>query len=298
MVVVASSRQYSTVMLSYLHGYHAGNHADVLKHTVLTALLARLVAKDKPLRYIDTHAGAGGYDLRAAAAQRNREHEGGVGKIWNASDAPQAVARWLALVQRFNDGAALKRYPGSPWLARESLRPSDDLFLFELHPAEHRALKKSCDADRRATVLRDDGLTASIGLVPPPSKRALTFVDPAYELRDEHRDVVAALVKMHTRFATGVVAIWYPVIERRWVERYERALRAAGLAALTTFELCVAHERRGGGLIGSGMFVVNPPWQLDDELAAALPWLAERLAVADGASYRAGDIGGSVNGRA
>ncbi|RPI63653.1 MAG: 23S rRNA (adenine(2030)-N(6))-methyltransferase RlmJ, partial [Lysobacterales bacterium] len=149
------------------------------------------------------------------------------------------------------------------------------------------ALKKACETDRRVTVLRDDGLRASIGLVPPPSKRALTFVDPSYELRDEHRNVVDAVAKMHKRFATGVVAIWYPVIERRWVERYERALRAAGIANVATFELCVARERRGGGLIGSGVFVVNPPWQIDDELAVALPWLAERLAVDDGASYRA-----------
>jgi 23S rRNA (adenine2030-N6)-methyltransferase len=274
-------------MLSYLHGYHAGNHADVLKHTVLTAVLARLVAKDKPLRYIDSHAGAGGYELRLAAAQHNREYEGGVGKLWSVAGAPPAVARWLALAQRFNGADTLRRYPGSPWLARELLRPNDDLFLFELHPAEHRALKKAFEADARVRVLRDDGLTASIGLVPPPSKRALTLVDPSYELRDEHRSVIDAVGKLHTRFATGVVAIWYPVIERRWVERYERALRATGIAPIATYELCVARERRGGGLIGSGMFVVNPPWQLDDELDEALPWLAERLAVDAGASQRA-----------
>jgi 23S rRNA (adenine2030-N6)-methyltransferase len=274
-------------MLSYLHGYHAGNHADVLKHTVLTALLARLVVKDKPLRYIDTHAGAGGYDLRTAAAARNREHEGGVGKLWDTLDAPAAVARWLKLAQRFNGGDALRRYPGSPWFARELLRPSDDLFLFELHPTEHRALKQACDTDARVKVLRDDGLTGSIGLVPPPGKRALTLVDPSYEVRDEHRTVIDAIGKLHRRFATGVVAIWYPVIERRWVERYERALRATGIAPIAAYELCVARERRGGGLIGSGMFIVNPPWQLDEELDEALPWLAERLAVDAGASQRA-----------
>lgn len=273
-------------MLSYLHGYHAGNHADVLKHTVLAALLARLVAKDKPLRYVDTHAGAGGYNLRAPPAQRNREHEGGVGKLWAAGDAPPAVARWLALAQRFNGDGALQRYPGSPWLARELLRPIDDLFLLELHPAEHRALKSACAGDRRVRVLREDGLTACIGLVPPPSKRALVFIDPSYELRDEHRSVVDALVKVHARFATAVVAIWYPVIERRWVERYERALRATGIAAIATYELTVARERRPGrGLVGSGVFVVNPPWQLDGELEAALPWLAARLTV-DGATHR------------
>ena len=272
-------------MLSYLHGYHAGNHADVLKHTVLTALLGRLVAKDKPLRYVDTHAGAGGYDLRAPAA-RNREHDAGVGKLWEASDAPAAVARWLALARRFNGSGALKRYPGSPWFARESLRPSDDLFLFELHPTEHRALKKACADDPRAKVLRENGLTACIGLVPPPSKRALVLVDPSYELRNEHRDVVDAIEKLHKRFATGVLAIWYPVIERRWVERFERALRATGIAALSVYELNVARERREGGLVGSGMFIVNAPWQLDDDLGEALPWLAQHLGVEREGSFR------------
>jgi len=273
-------------MLSYLHGYHAGNHADVLKHTVLTALLGRLVAKDKPLRYVDTHAGAGGYDLRAPAALRNREHDAGVGKLWEASDAPAAVARWLALARRFNGSGALKRYPGSPWFARESLRPSDDLFLFELHPTEHRALKKACADDPRAKVLRENGLTACIGLVPPPSKRALVLVDPSYELRNEHRDVVDAIEKLHKRFATGVLAIWYPVIERRWVERFERALRATGIAALSVYELNVARERREGGLVGSGMFIVNAPWHLDDDLGEALPWLAQHLGVEREGSFR------------
>jgi len=274
-------------MLSYLHGYHAGNHADVLKHTVLTAALARLVTKPKPLRYIDTHAGAGGYELRAAAAQKNREHESGIGKLWLETKPPAAVARWLALAERYNGEGPLKRYPGSPWLAQRSLRPDDDLFLYELHPAERRALTKACDGDRRAKVLRDDGLTACIGLVPPPSKRALVLIDPSYEVRNEHRNVIDAVVKLHARFATGTVLIWYPVIERRWVERYERALRAAGIGAFAIYELCIARERPNGGLTGSGMFVVNPPWQLDDELEAALPWLVDRLAVDAGAMFRA-----------
>ena len=276
-------------MLSYLHGYHAGNHADALKHTVLTAALARLVGKNKPLRYIDTHAGAGGYELRTAAAQRNREYEGGIGRLWDAAQAPEAVTRWLTLARQYNGSGPLKRYPGSPWLAQQSLRRDDDLFLFERHPAEHRALKQVADGDRRIRVLRDDGLTASIGLVPPPSKRGLILIDPSYELRDEHRAVIDAIVKLRARFATGTIAIWYPVIERRWVERYERALHKADVGEFATYELCVARERRGGGgLTGSGMFVVNPPWQLDDELEAALPWLAERLGVDDGASYSAG----------
>jgi 23S rRNA (adenine2030-N6)-methyltransferase len=273
-------------MLSYQHGYHAGNHADVLKHTVLTALLARLVAKDKPLRYIETHAGAGSYDLRSSAARKTREHDTGVGKLWGARDAPPAVARWLTLVERCNSGSALKRYPGSPLLACDSLRPIDKLFLYELHPAEHRALVHATEGDRRVKVLREDGLLGCIGLVPPPDKRALLFVDPSYELHNEHRQVIDAVAKVHKRFAQTVIAIWYPVIERRWVERYERALRSALRAELTLYELCVTQPGGKRGLAGSGMFIVNPPWQLDDELRDSLPWLAGRLGQDGAGDYR------------
>ena len=272
-------------MLSYQHGYHAGGHADVLKHTVLTALLARLVAKDKPLRYIETHAGAGSYDLRSATARKNREHDTGVGKLWGARDAPSAVARWLGLVERCNTGREIKRYPGSPWLARESLRPIDKLFLYEMHPAEHRALVRATEGDRRVKVSREDGLLGCIGLVPPPDKRALLFIDPSYEIDNEHRQVIDAAAKVLKRLATTVIAIWYPVIERHWVDRYERALRAAFRAELALYELCVARPGERG-LAGSGMFVVNPPWQLDDELREALPWLAARLGQDGAGSYR------------
>jgi 23S rRNA (adenine2030-N6)-methyltransferase len=274
-------------MLSYQHGYHAGNHADVLKHTVLAALLARLVVKDTPLRYIETHAGAGEYELSSAAARRQREHEGGVAKVWSAADAPAAVARWADVVREHNGGERLRRYPGSPAFARRLLRPDDRLFLFELHPAEHRALRRSCDADRRVKVLREDGLAGCIGLVPPPDKRTLLLIDPSYERAEESDLVLDAVRKAHARFATGVVAIWYPVLERRSVERFERALRANRSQAVAAYELCVTRPTRGRGLAGSAMFVVNPPWQLDEELRDALPWLAEHLALDDGASFRA-----------
>jgi len=274
-------------MLSYLHGYHAGGHADVLKHVVLVALLAQLTAKDKPLRFVDTHAGAGGYDLRSAVAQKNREYLGGIGKLWNATDAPVPVARWLELVRRYNDGAQkLVRYPGSPWLARESLRPGDSLYLFELHPAEHRALEQKLGADRRVTVLRQNGLEACVGLVPPPERRGLVLIDPSYEVKDEHSDVLDALTKAHRRFATGTYAIWYPVLERRWVQRLERAVRATGIEPLTLYELCVAPDASGRGLTGSGMLIVNPPWTLGDEMNDALPWLARALGVEGRGSYR------------
>lgn len=273
-------------MLSYQHGFHAGNHADVLKHTVLTAILAHLVAKDRPVRCIDTHAGAGTYDLNSAAAQRNREHAEGIGRLWSATDAPEAVARLLELARGYNGPGALRRYPGSPWLARALLRATDQLYLFEMHPAEHRKLARDFGRARHVRVLREDGLTGSIGLVPPPGRRGLLFVDPSYERAEEHGLVQDAMVKAHQRFATGVIAIWYPVIDRRAADRFERALRATRLAPFSTYELCVAEAGRDRGLFGSGLFVVNPPWPLDDEIEAALPWLAAKLDRDGGASWR------------
>jgi 23S rRNA (adenine2030-N6)-methyltransferase len=264
-------------MLSYLHGYHAGNHADVLKHTALAAMLTLLGAKPKALRYVETHAGAGGYDLRSPAAQRNREHERGIARIWSARDPPAAVARLLTLVRRYNKDKRLARYPGSPWLAQQCLRAQDELHLFELHPAEHAALERHCAGDRRVTILRADGLVGCVGLMPPPERRGLVFIDPSYERREEADEVLDAVAKLHRRFATGVIAIWYPLIERRWVERFERRLRAVRAARISTYELTIAAAGGARGLLGSGLFIVNPPWKLDDELEAALPWLAAQL---------------------
>ncbi len=283
-------------MLSYLHAFHAGGHADVLKHVVLLAILERLTAKDKPLRYIETHAGAGGYDLRSREAQKNREYETGIGKLWNLADSPGAVARWLALVRRYNGGGErggraagsveLARYPGSPWLARELLRAEDSAYLFELHPAAHETLARRFAGDGRVHVLREDGLRGCIGFVPPPERRGLVHLDPSYEVEDEHERVLDALVKAHRRFATGVYALWYPVIERAWVRRFERALQATGLCAIELYELCVAADARGRGLTGSGMIVVNPPWKLHEVMQGVLPWLAQALRLDERAGHR------------
>ncbi len=273
-------------MLSYQHAYHAGNHADVLKHVVLLAVLAKLAAKDKPLRYIETHAGAGGYDLRAPAARKNREFLAGIARVYGASGAPAAVSRLLDLVRRYNDGATkVERYPGSPWLARELLRSTDSLYLFELHPAEHRMLEQKLGADRRVSILRTNGLEGCVGLVPPPERRALVMIDPSYEVKDEHTQVVDALTKAQRRFSTGTFAIWYPVLERRWVQRFERAIRATEIDSVDLYELCVAPDGQGRGLTGSGMIVVNPPWKVREEVALALPWLARELG--EGGSQRA-----------
>lgn len=314
-------------MLSYQHAYHAGNHADVLKHVVLLSTLAQLTAKPTPLRYVETHAGAGTYDLRSAAAQKNREYEDGIGRLWDergAPGVPPAVARLVDLVARHNGPAkTLGRYPGSPWLACELLRPADDAYLFELHPAEHRALAKCLGAAaregsgarrenvgvrrenvgvrrgsvgvrrdnvgvrrRNVAVLRENGLSGSIGLVPPPTRRALVLIDPSYETEREEAAVLDALAKMHRRFSTGVYAVWYPIVARRAVQGFERAALATRIAPIERYELSVAPEGRGRGLTGSVMLVVNPPWKLRDEMEAALPWLARLLGREGRGAYR------------
>lgn len=266
-------------MLSYLHGFHAGNHADMLKHVVLLGILARLTVKDAPLRYIETHAGAGGYDLRAPEAQKNREHETGIAKLWPRRDPPARAAALLELVERYNGGrAALERYPGSPWLALATLRAGDSAYLFELHPTEHRTLSQAFAGRRNVTVLKQDGLEGCIGLVPPPERRGLVFIDPSYETKDEQDRVVDALRKARRRFATGVYAIWYPVLQRRRVEQLERDVRAAAGGAVDVYELCVAPDAHGRGLTGSGMLVVNPPWRLREDVEESLQWIARALA--------------------
>jgi 23S rRNA (adenine2030-N6)-methyltransferase len=274
-------------VLSYQHAYHAGNHADVLKHVVLLSMLAQLTIKPAPLRYIETHAGAGAYDLTSPAAQKNREYEGGIGRLWGESNAPPAVARLIDVVAQCNGaGKKLARYPGSPWLARALLRSDDPAYLFELHPAEHRALVQGLGDDARVSILREDGLMGAIGLVPPPARRALVLIDPSYEIEGEQAAVLDALAKMHRRFATGVYAIWYPIVERRAAQRFERCALATGIAPMDRYELSVAPDARGGGLTGSAMLVVNPPWKLREEMQAALPWLARTLGIDGRGTFR------------
>ena len=198
---------------------------------------------------------------------------------------PPAVARLVELVRRCNAGDDLAYYPGSPLIASSILRSDDHLYLFELHGAEHATLSRTLGGDPRATVLRQDGLRGCIGLVPPPERRGLVLFDPSYEVKDEHERVVAALANAHRRFATGVYAVWYPVIDRRWVERLVRAVRERVSERFGLYELCIAPDGRGRGLTGSGMIVVNPPWTLDEEMSAALPWLVRGLSSAEG-SYR------------
>lgn len=278
-------------MLGYQHGYHAGNFADVLKHAVLTLVLETLGRKDAPLCYLDTHAGRGIYDLEAPEARKTREYQTGIGRLWHRSDAPPELSPWLEVVRALNPDGVLRRYPGSPELARRLLRPHDRLALAELHPAEYTALRTALGGDRRVGIHRRDGYEALPALVPPRERRGLVLVDPSYERADEPRLVTAALAKALARWPTGVYALWYPHVATLAAPSLQRALAQAGTGRLLRVELDIAAPSPLG-MYGSGLLLVNPPWRLHDALARVLPWLWCVLAPDGGGGYRLAGVGG------
>jgi 23S rRNA (adenine2030-N6)-methyltransferase len=274
-------------MLAYRHAFHAGNHADVLKHIVLLRVLRHLNLKDKPYRLVDTHAGAGGYSLTDAAAQKKGEYLQGIARLWSRRDLPPAVADYVTLVKRFNSDGELRHYPGSPTLAHALLRPRDQLRLFELHPADHRTLQLGFDGVRGVEVKRADGFEALKSQLPPSTRRGAVLIDPSYEGRDDYAKVVHALRDAVQRFADGIYVVWYPQVAKLEAARLPKRLKALSPKGWLHATLTVQHpDSHGFGLAGSGVFVVNPPYTLDDELRATLPWLAQVLGQREGAGWR------------
>jgi len=267
-------------MLSYRHGFHAGNHADVLKHVVLVHLLRYLTQKDKPLWFVDTHAGAAAYALDEGYATKNAEYESGIGRLWPREDLPQPVADYVGQVRALNPDGALRRYPGSPQLALQLLRKQDRLRMFELHSTESRLLQQYFrDDGPRAIAYAGDGFAGLQAVLPPPSRRALVLIDPSYEDKGDYRHVLAALRDARKRFAAGVYAVWYPQVQRRESRQFPDQLRQLQDKDWLHVTLTVKKPVAGGfGLHGSGMFILNPPWLLPKTLGEVMPYLAKILA--------------------
>ena len=273
-------------MLAYRHAFHAGNHADVLKHTVLTCVLRYLNQKDKPYRVVDTHAGAGGYSLQSRYAQKKGEYEHGVAQLWTRDDLPPTVADYMALVREFNSGGKLEQYPGSPAFARMLLRPKDQLRLFELHPTDHRILASYVGEDRGVDVYDKDGFDGLKGQVPPSTKRGFVLMDPSYEGNGDYGRVVVSLRDALTRFADGIYMVWYPQVTKLEAAQLPKRLEALAPKGWLHARLTVQQpDSLGFGLAGSGVFVINPPFTLHGELAAILPYLTDVLGQYDGANY-------------
>ena len=275
-------------MLAYRHAFHAGNHADVLKHITLCLVLRYMNQKDKSYRLIDTHAGAGGYSLEGQYAQKKGEYLQGVARLWDKSpdELPEAVADYMALVRQFNPEGQLEQYPGSPAFAKMLLRSQDQLRLYELHPTDHRILESYLGAVKGAEVKDTDGFEGLKSQVPPSSRRAVVLMDPSYEGHGDYSKVIASLREAILRFPEGVYMVWYPQVSKLEAAQLPRRLEGLAPKGWLHARLTVqVPDSQGFGLAGSGMFILNPPFTLHDQLLDVLPYLTEVLGQYDGANY-------------
>ena len=273
-------------MLAYRHAFHAGNHADVLKHIVFTRVLRYMNQKDKPYRLVDTHAGAGGYSLEGQYAQKKGEYVEGIGRLWDRDDVPELAADYVELVRRFNPDGRLGQYPGSPAFAQMLLRPGDQLRLFERHPTDHRILASFLGETKGVEVRDSDGFDGLKGQVPPSSRRAAVLMDPSYEGTADYGRVITSLRDAIGRFAEGVYMVWYPQVSKLEAAQLPRRLETLAPKGWLHVRLTVQlPDAQGFGLSGSGMFIMNPPYTLHDELVALMPYLVDVLGQYDDASY-------------
>ncbi|HHJ1178512.1 TPA: 23S rRNA (adenine(2030)-N(6))-methyltransferase RlmJ [Proteus mirabilis] len=264
-------------MLSYRHSFHAGNYADVLKHIVQTLIIESLKEKEKPFLYLDTHAGAGRYQLTNAHATRTGEYLEGIARLWQQEEVPELILPYLEAVGSLNTSDELRYYPGSPLLAAKLLREQDLLMLTELHPTDFPLLRTEFSRDKRVRVCREDGFGQLKSKLPPASRRGFALIDPPYELKQDYSAVVKGIVEGYKRFATGTYAIWYPVVHRQQIKRMLKELEATGIRKILQIELAVKPDSDQLGMTASGMIVINPPWKLASQMASILPWLHKTL---------------------
>jgi 23S rRNA (adenine2030-N6)-methyltransferase len=277
-------------MLAYRHAFHAGNHADVLKHLVLAQVLTHMAAKDKPYTLVDTHAGAGGYSLEGRYAHTKDEFQGGIARLYPRKDLPNALADYVALVRDFNGGGELEQYPGSPGIANQLLRADDRLHLYELHPTDERILRAFLGARPHTTISLSDGFASLHKELPPPSRRGVVLIDPSYEMKSDYAKVLAAVREILDRFSSAVVLVWIPQLRtlesQQLPQRLQNsAIKSAQKGWLHARLTVAAADARGFGLLGSSIFVINPPHGLHDTLREVLPFLVEQLGQYDGANF-------------
>jgi 23S rRNA (adenine2030-N6)-methyltransferase len=305
-------------MLSYQHGYHAGNHADVLKHVILLAIIRYMQEKDAPITYIDTHAGAGSYALYEAQAQKTEEAATGIQKLYELQATGKTsvttdplIKDYLNQIATFNPSGQLNQYPGSPLLMLANLRTADfiadTLRVFERHPTERQLLEahlmrntppaptpvqgQRVSRVRPVLIQGDEGFTGFPTLLPPANRRALVLVDPSYEIKTDYRSVLESLRAAMTKFPTGTYAVWYPMLKRIEAQQLVPRLKTLcgqhkGCEFLNVTLAVSAPQPDGfGGLWGSGMFIINPPWTLAAQLKTTLPALKTALSLSKDARW-------------
>jgi 23S rRNA (adenine2030-N6)-methyltransferase len=260
-------------MLAYRHHFHAGNAADVFKHALLCQLLLGMARKDKPFLYLESHAGIGRYDLKHPWAQKNREYEQGITRVLARNDAPESMRPYLDAVAAENQARELHIYPGSPLLARRLLRPGDRMVLAELNREDHAQLAAMFDRDRAVQVRHMDGYQALKAFLPPQERRGLILIDSSFDRSREFSRLLDAIAQACRRFATGVYAIWYPLMDPAVIRGFERDMVRTGLRKVLRLELALHPDNWQEGVRGSAMLVINPPFGLDETARDLLPWL-------------------------
>ena len=273
-------------MLSYRHIYHAGNHADILKHIIVSQICKHLIKKEAPFFYLDTHAGIGEYSLESAQAQKNKEFESGIAKLIAQQKLPEPIADFVDLVKSMNAKESLLTYPGSPKVVAYYQRLKDKMHLCELHPNDYPILASLFPSKRKANVQNGDGFAAVKAMLPPPQKRGFVLMDPPYEVKQDYHTVVDALAEGHKRFPTGTYAIWYPVLSRQQADNLINSVEATKIRNILLVELLIRDANTEQGMNGSGMILVNPPWTLKAEAEQYLPTLQTLLGEGDGASFQ------------
>lgn len=274
-------------MLSYRHAFHAGNHADVLKHFVLDQVLSYTAQKDKPFWYIDTHAGAGMYALDGEFASKNAEFRTGISKITPDKAPHTALKGYVDFIRQINTNKGLTLYPGSPAIAQQHLRGSDKMRLFELHPSDYLLLTEYFKTDsKQVKIEKLDGFTALKALLPPPSKRAVVLIDPPYEEKQDYQRVTKIIADCLLRFASGTYLVWYPLLTRPEPLQMVASLKHLKPKNWLNIAMAVQQPSTDGfGMFGSGLFIVNPPWTLPDTLRQVMQNLTNILALDDTAHF-------------
>ena len=274
-------------MLSYRHAFHAGNHADVLKHFILSTVLDYYNQKDKPYWVIDTHAGAGMYQLNSAFANINEEHNDGIKRLKNLKHKSEAIARYLSCINAFNVNNEINFYPGSPKISEYFLRKDDKLRLFELHPSDYKILSENFDDKSRQTkVEMKNGFDGIKACLPPPTKRGIVLIDPPYEIKEDYDHVVSCISDSLKRFATGTFMVWYPLLQRPEPLAMIKRISELNFTDWLDVRLTVTRPNENGyGMYGSGMFIINPPWSLPEILKENMPLITSSLAIDDSAHF-------------
>lgn len=274
-------------MLSYRHAFHAGNHADILKHYTFSLVLDYFNQKDKPYCVIDTHAGAGMYALNAVFSQKNKEFDTGISHLLSAKNQPNSVQAFTNMVKSFNTADHTNLYPGSPKVAAYYLKKNDQLRLFELHPNDYKILTKNfSEYSKQTKIIMDDGFNGIKAILPPTTKRAIIIIDPPYEDKQDYERVVNSIQESLKRFTTGTYIVWYPLLARPEPEKMVSGLRQQASKWLNVSLSVNAAPKEGFGMFGSGLFIINPPWILPNALKESLPYLTELLGQDNNAGYQ------------